>query len=112
MELVVTELGDVTKAALEGRLDTANVDKIEHEFASKIVERARNTIVDLSKVSFVASLGIRLLLTTARALGKSGSKLVMFAPTPAVAEILETTALSDIIPVFVSQEEAISALGA
>ena len=72
----------------------------------------KKVMIDLSKVTFVASLGIRLLLTTARALAKSGGRLVMFGATPAVSEILETTALSDIIPVFLSEEEAIGALGA
>jgi anti-sigma B factor antagonist len=112
MEFVVTELSGMTKAALDGRLDTANVEKIEQGFAASIVAQGRNTMIDLSKVTFVASLGIRLLLTTARALAKSGGRLVMFGATPAVSEILETTALSDIIPVFLSEEEAIGALGA
>lgn len=110
MEFAVTEQSGVTKAALDGRLDTANVEKIEQDFAASIVAQGKNTMVDLSKVSFIASLGIRLLLTTARSLGKSGSRLVMFGATPAVSEILETTALSDIIPVFLSEEEAIGAL--
>jgi anti-sigma B factor antagonist len=112
MEFVITEVGGATIAALDGRLDTVNVDKIELTFSASILPQARNTIIDLSKVTFIASLGIRLLLTTARTLGQRGAKLVMFGANPAVAEILETTALSDIIPVFLSEQEAIAAVSA
>ncbi len=112
MEFVITEVGGATKAALTGRLDTANVDKIETTFSASILPQGRPTILDLSNVTFIASLGIRLLLTTARTLGNRGARLVMFGATPAVAEILETTALSDIIPIFRSEEEALAAVTA
>jgi anti-anti-sigma factor len=70
--------------------------------------KAQNTIVDLSKVSFIASLGIRMLLTTARGLAGRGAKFVMYGANPAVMEIFETTALSDIIPILNTEAEALA----
>lgn len=110
MSLVITDIAGITKAELAGRLDTANVNDLELKFSAAVMPKAQPTIVDLSQVTFIASLGIRMLLTAARGLGRRGAKLVMFGATPAVMEIFETTALSDIIPVLSTEDEAIAAV--
>lgn len=110
MEIVITQVGGVTKAELFGRLDTANVNNLETKFATSILPEAQNTMVDLSQVTFIASLGIRMLLSTARGLSRRGAKLVMFGASSPVMGIIETTALSDIIPVLVSEDDALAAL--
>jgi len=112
MDVSITELPGVTKAGLSGRLDTANVNQVEMYFTASIMPKAQNTIVDLTEVSFIASLGIRMLLSTARGLSRRGAKLVMFGANPAVLEIIETTALSEIIPVLPTEADAIAAVAA
>lgn len=109
MDVTITEVQGVTKAGLSGRLDTANVNKVEMFFTASIMPKANNTVVDLSEVSFIASLGIRMLLSTARGLSRRGAKLVMFGANPAVMEIIETTALDEIIPVVATEADAIAA---
>ena len=106
MDIVITDDAGVTKAELNGRLDTANVNEIESRFTTGIMPMAQHTIVDLSNVSFIASLGIRMLLTTARGLASRGVKFVMYGANPAVMEIFETTALSDIIPILQTEADA------
>ena len=65
MELQVSELGEVKKVALSGRLDTAGAGLIEASFAAQIVAPGKPTVVDLSEVAFLASLGIRMIIGTA-----------------------------------------------
>lgn len=110
MTLVITDMSGVTKAELSGRLDTANVNELELKFSAGVMPKAQPTIVDLTQVTFVASLGIRMLLTAARGLSRRGAKLVMFGANTAVMEIFETSALSDIIPVVLTEAEAIAAV--
>jgi anti-sigma B factor antagonist len=112
MQVVITDEAGVTKAELAGRLDTANVNELEAQFTTGIMPKAQNTIVDLSNVSFIASLGIRMLLTTARGLANRGAKFVMFGANPAVMEIFETTALSDIIPILTTEADAMAEVSA
>lgn len=100
----------ITKAVLDGRLDTAGVNDVEIRFVAGIVPLGTAAIVDLTRVSFVASLGIRMLLSTARSLRNKGAKLALFGATPNVMEIIESTALSDIIPVLRTEDEAIAAV--
>lgn len=110
MSAVISEEGGVVKAELEGRLDTMNVNNMEMQFTAGIAPKAMPTIVDLTKVTFIASLGIRMLLTTCRTLDRRGAKMALYGATPPVMEVMETTALSEIIPVVGSEAEAVAAV--
>lgn len=112
MNLEISDVSGVTKAAFAGRLDTASVNALEGRFTTDVVPAGKNTIVDLSGVSFIASLGIRMLLTVARGLTGRGAGLVLFGATPEVFEIIETTAISDIIPVVGTEAEAVATFAA
>src|ERR1700722_7584275 len=108
MEMQHGDVGDVRKVTLNGRLDTAGVDLIETRFGAVIVPAGKNTVVDISEVSFLASMGIRMLIATTRSLSRKGGKLAIYNATPAVREVIETTALTDIIPLANSESEAVS----
>lgn len=111
MEMQFAEVDGVTRVALEGRLDTAAVNSSELRFTAGIVPHARPAILDLSGVTFVASLAIRMLIQTARALAGKGATLAMFGASAEVLEVFETTALSAIIPIVATEAEALAALG-
>jgi anti-sigma B factor antagonist len=110
MDVVITDVSGVTKVVLDGRLDTANVNQVETAFIAGTVPKGQHTMIDLTQVTFIASLGIRMLLSAARVLTRRGAKFVMYGATPAVADIIETTALSEIIPVLGTEAEAMAAI--
>jgi anti-anti-sigma factor len=112
MTVLITDLSGVTKAELSGRLDTANVNKMETAFVAGIVPKAQNTVIDLTNVTFIASLGIRMLLSAARVLSRRNAKFVMYGASPMVTDIFETTALGEIIPVLKTEAEAMAAVSA
>jgi len=107
MEMQVSDIDQVTKVALSGRLDSAGASQIEMRFTAVIVPKGQPAIVDLSEVSFLASLGVRLIISTARALLGKGRKLALYGANPTVMEIIETTALHEIVLVAGSEGEAI-----
>lgn len=108
MNVVFSDVSGVTKAELAGRLDTANVNEIETSFNAGILPKAQHTVVDLTNVTFIASLGIRMLLTVARNLSRRGAKFAMYGAAPPVMDIFETTALSDIILIVDTEAEAMA----
>ena len=63
--------------------------------------------MDLSEVTVLASLGIRMLVASARALVKSGAKLVLLGPQPAVRLALEGTGLTALLPIAADDGEAL-----
>jgi anti-sigma B factor antagonist len=75
MELEIKNQSDqITHLVLRGRLDTAGVGEIELRFTSHTVPRAKPLLLDISDVTFVASLGLRMLLTIAKAWIAVGQK--------------------------------------
>ena len=99
----------VVAVALIGRLDTPGVAGIELNFTATLVPRGARAVVDMSQVEFIGSMGIRMLISVARALSKKQGKLVLFGPKPLVQEVFVTTALGEIIPV---QPDAAAAVAA
>lgn len=110
MDVVITDVSGVTKAELSGRLDSGNVTQVETSFIAGIVPKAQHTVVDLTNVTFIASLGIRMLLSAARVLSRRGAKFILYGASPSVMSIIETTALSDIIPVLGTEADAMAAI--
>lgn len=99
MELEILEQAPTfTRIAMRGRLDTAGVDQIETKLNASLT-RAGHGVVDLSEVTFLASLGIRLLVTAAKMLNRRGGRLVLVAPQPLVDQALRHSHLDDLIPV-------------
>ena len=109
MEIAVTDLSErVTKVALSGRLDTAGVDRVEAKFLAVCAAGGSHALIDLSAVSFMASMGIRMLISASRAMALRKTKLVLFAPQPMVSDVLNHTALADVIPIAADEKAAIA----
>jgi anti-anti-sigma factor len=108
MEIQHIDIGDVRKVILVGRMDSSGVDRIEVRFQGVIVPAGRHTVVDLTGVPFMASLGVRLLISTTRALSRSGRRLALFGVSSEVMDIIETMGIQDIIPVTDSEAAAIA----
>src|SRR4051812_47755863 len=110
MDIEVSQLSDnVTRARLTGRMDSAGVDTAEIRFSAGVVAPGRNAVVDLSGVSFLASMGIRMLIISARALGQKGAKMVLFGAPELVQSVLDNAALDQIIPIVATETQAIEA---
>ena len=92
--------------ALQGRLDTVGVDKVEKGFSAAVAATARDAALDLGGVSFLASMGVRMIIATARAQRARGRKLVLFGAVPLVQSTLEMVALDQIIPVVADRAAA------
>lgn len=111
MKLDISELeGGIKQAKLIGRLDLKGTNEIDNEFAFKIGTSTDSVIVEMSEVEFIASIGMRLLVSAARAISRRGGKLIILQPQPLVREALETAGFSEIIPMFDDYDQALAAL--
>lgn len=100
------------RVAFEGRLDSVTAGQIERRFTAVLAESDRHVVLDLRRLDFLSSLGIRLLLSVARVVARRGSQLVAFGPQPMVAEVLAAMAIDEVLPVFDTEAEALARLAA
>jgi anti-sigma B factor antagonist len=113
MDMEVTKLGDnVTCVRLRGRMDAPGIDAIDTRFTAATAAVGRDAVVDLSGVSFLASMGIRLLISSARALNVKHAKLVLFGAQDLVQNVLDQAAIDQIIPIVASEVLALERLKA
>jgi anti-anti-sigma factor len=101
----------LVKVTLTGRLDSPGVDRIETTFLASLVPGI-NAIIDLSHVDFVASLGIRMIVSAARSLGTRQATLALYGAQEQVRQVLEIVALGKIIAICSTEAEALAAVGA
>jgi anti-sigma B factor antagonist len=100
MKMTVEHLDDwFTRISLDGRMDLEGTRAIDQQFAFATSTQPLKLAVDLSSVSFVASIGLRTLLTAARAQAGRGGTMVLVAPNEMVRRVLETSGIDSIVPV-------------
>jgi anti-anti-sigma factor len=107
MELQYNELdNNIRFIKLIGRLDIIGTGEIETKFAGYSAGEKVRVIVDLSEVDFLSSIGIRLLMLTAKSVTSRGGKIVILSPIPDVQNVLEIAGIPSIIPIYSHLESA------
>jgi anti-anti-sigma factor len=107
----VSNLGErLVKVELVGRLDTVGVSRVETGFIAHLVPGAKSAIVDLSQVDFVASMGLRMLVSAAKDLKVRQAKLVLYGAQRPVMQVFEAVALNKIIHICSEETEALAAV--
>lgn len=98
MQLECMETAEkITLITLAGRLDIEGTHDIDDRLSFITTVSAKKILIDLSAVSFLASIGIRLLLTSARAQSQSGGKMVFAAPQEPVRKVLVAAGVDQLV---------------
>lgn len=106
----LTLLDDIVQLKLIGRLDLEGTQAIEDKFAAAAAVREGKYVVDLSGLDFLASIGIRLLVTAAKTQLNRGGKLILAAPQPPIRRVLEASGIDKLIELTADVESAIARL--
>ena len=89
----------VYRVALRGEIDLFVASELSEALASIPEADCDELGVDLSRLSFIDSTGIRALITAAQAKETSGGVMILTAPRPNVQRVFEIVRLSSIIPI-------------
>jgi anti-anti-sigma factor len=102
--------GGITRVVLDGRMDIAGAAAVDLKM-NLIAGSAKKLLVDLEKVAFLGSMGLRSIVAPARAVKSRGGKVVLFAPNEMVESVLKTSGIDTLLPVCHDLEAAIAVLG-
>ena len=95
------------KVVLAGRLDMLGMEDIALKLTSLTASQAMPVILDLRDVSFLASIGIRSIISSARALDQKGGRMViLLGANDLVKATLESTGIDDVITMVADEEQA------
>ena len=97
MTMTKTMNGTELNIALEGRLDTMTAPDLEAELHASL-DSAESLVFDFSKLEYISSAGLRVLLSAHKAMsGKGGMKVTHV--NEIVQEVFEVTGFADILTI-------------
>jgi anti-anti-sigma factor len=105
--------GDIRlrRVALSGRLDMLGMEDVAMKLTSLTAIKPLPVILDLRDVSFLASIGIRSIISSARTLDQKGGRMVLLlGGNELVRATLESAGIDEVIPLFADGDEAESAV--
>jgi anti-anti-sigma factor len=111
MQLAKYMQGDVTVIALDGRLDSGTAARVQQDLDALVPEGAP-VLLDLSRVSYMSSAGLRVLLLVYRRAGDSGARIALAAVPRDAYEIMAATGFLDFFTVADSVADGVTALTA
>lgn len=107
MKLQYDELEDgIRLIKLNGVLDLHGTYSIEIQFVRHCTGENALVLVDLSKVSYISSVGIPMIVNTAKSVVSRGGKFVLFKPQDNVMAVLDLVGVPQVIPVHNDLESA------
>ncbi|MBR3739746.1 MAG: STAS domain-containing protein [Clostridia bacterium] len=89
--------GNQLTIALEGRLDTTTAPELEAELKTSL-DSTDSLIFDLSKLDYISSAGLRVLLSAQKSMSKKGGMKVTHI-NEIVQEVFEVTGFADILDI-------------
>ena len=97
MKITKNQNGTSLQVALEGRLDTTTAPDLENEL-KYCLDDVTEVTMDLAKLDYISSAGLRVLLSVHKALnGKGGLKLINV--NEIVGEVFDVTGFADILTI-------------
>ncbi len=110
MPIAIEDLaGNINKVVLSGRIDIAGASAIDMPM-SIVGGTKKAVIVDLSAVEFMASLGLRSVVLSGKAVLSKGGKYVLLAPQPQVEEVITTSGVDELFTIFRDEASATAAV--
>ncbi len=101
MKMQVSEMENgIRLLKLSGKLDSVGVYNLEVDFISQCSGDKRNILVDISKVTYISSIGIPMLVNAAKLVMRHGGKFALLSPQKSVMDVLEMVGVSGIIHVY------------
>jgi anti-sigma B factor antagonist len=97
---------DITLLAVGDVVDLATAPALEEAIDELLAEQPKALIVDLSEVTFLASVGLRLLVSTHEKVSKSGEFAVV-ASGPVTSRPIQLTQLDEVFAMYPTLDAAL-----
>lgn len=108
MEIVTGKQDGKIIVSLKGRLDANTSPELEKTLLAALDAGEKNFIVNLSEIDYVSSVGLRVLLMSAKKAKSAVGKVVLCSLNEHVQEVFEIAGFTAIFPIFASLDEALT----
>lgn len=110
MQTVIKKDGDVVLVGLTGRLDASSAQLFEKRIEALVAQNERKFIVDMAKLAYISSSGLRVLLAAVKKIRLLGGILVLCNVSGTVKEIILISGFDTFIAIYKDLAGATEAL--
>ena len=107
MNITVNKVGETNVLQIEGRLDTTNYGELEHHLSSMTENNEMKILLDLEKLEYISSSGLRILLMFLKKLKAADGRFMLCGLSSDIREIFEISGFINIFEIFENQETAL-----
>lgn len=107
MDVTTRTLDEVTVVALSGNLDSNTSPQAQQALDGILSGGGKQMAIDFTKLDYISSAGLRVLLGAAKRLSVSGGALHLFGLNETVREVFEISGFATILRVFATEAEAL-----
>ena len=99
MKTTVNEVSSGYIVTLEGELDTASAIEVDQQLQALHKVTGKDILIDCSKLEYIASSGLRILLGLQKSAKANGNKLVLKSLNEEITDIFKATGFIDIFTI-------------
>jgi len=108
MDITEERRGEVKIIGLRGRLDASSSPGVEQRLQNLIDQGERRLVLDFSELSHISSIGLRVLISTAKSLQKTKGSLALAALNDHIREIFKIAGFTSIFSIYPTCDEAVA----
>ncbi len=94
-----------TKVSVSGRLDSETAPDLEKQMRDTLAAKPKNVLVDLEKLDYVSSAGLRLVTFSLKTAKKYGGNIQLAKMQPQIKKMFDIVGLVPVNQIFASVEE-------
>jgi len=103
-------MGQPSIVKLTGRIDNVTSAGIETNIGLELDDMPSALILDFSDVTFVSSIGLRMLLMVAKRCRKQNSPLALHSVSKPIVDLFRVSGMTEFFPIHPSRETALAAI--
>jgi len=107
MNITLSKVGETNVLQIEGRLDTTNYGELEHHLSSLTDNDELNILLNLDKLEYISSSGLRILLMFLKKIKAVDGRFMLCGLSYDIREIFEISGFINIFEIFENQEAAL-----
>ena len=108
MEIKEETRGKVKIVCLRGRLDANSSPTVEKQLQALMDRGGERLVLDLSELTYISSLGLRIFIAVAKNIQKANGKLALAGLNDHIYEIFKIARFTNIFSIYPSCEEAVA----
>jgi anti-sigma B factor antagonist len=110
MEIEERTIADVCIISISGRIDTITSKDLEAKLKEANEKRKEKMIINLAKVDYISSVGLRVLLAALKRQKQNQGSLPLVSLQPFVQNVFKITGLDMVFQIFPTEEAAFQSM--